>query len=278
MRKLLRADLARLWKNKVFWLCAAFMAGAAVLMALNGYRDALAYPEEHLPLDHVFFQYAPLAGGVCAIFTSLFLGTGYSDGAIRNKIAVGHTRSAVYLASGTVSLTAGVLMNGAWVLAMLAVGVPLLGWPECGGLMLLAYLLISVCMIAAFSAVFTLIGMLDQNKAGAAVAALLCFLLLLLVAASYCYNRLQEPEMYSAATIVMNGGVELSDPMPNPDYLQGDLRKVFTFLVDFLPTGQGIQMSELEASHPLLLPAYSLFIAFAATGAGLALFRRKDLK
>lgn len=277
MHKLLHANFARLWRNKVFWLGAAFMAGAAVLMVVQGRQDALAHPGEASALDKIFFQYAPLAGGVCAVFTSLFLGTDYSDGTIRNKIAAGHSRSAVYLANSLVCLAAGLLMNAAWVAAMLAVGTPLLGWPQCGAPVLLAYLLISACMIAAFVAVFTLMGMLNQNKAGAAVAALLCFLVLLF-AASYCYNRLQEPEMYSAATIVMDGGVQMTEPMPNPDYLRGDLRKVYGFLVEFLPTGQGILLSELEAPHPLRLPAYSLFITVAATATGLAAFRRKDIR
>lgn len=277
MNKLLCADFARLWKNKVLWLGMACMAGAAVLMALQGSRNALAYPEERFALEKIFFQYAPLAGLACAVFTSLFLGTEYSDGTLRNKIAVGHSRAAVYLAGGVTCLVAGVLMNAAWVLAMLAVGVPLLGWPQCGALVVVLYLLISVCMIAAFVSIFTLITMLWQNKAGAAVAALLCFLALLF-AASYCYNRLQEPEMYSAATIIMNGSVQLSDPMPNLDYLRGGLRQVYTFLVDFLPTGQGIQLSEMEASDPLRLPVYSLLITGLATAVGVTAFRRKDLK
>lgn len=271
MSRLLSACFTRLSRHKVFWLGMVIMFVWSALMLIEGNQH------EQRILDDFFFQYAPVVGGFCAVFISLFLGTDYSDGTIRNKIAVGHSRKAVYLSNMIVCLMAGIMMNAAWILAMLTIGVPLFGWPESGTIVVLGYLLITVFMIAAFVSIFTMISMLNQHKASAAVTALLTFLLILFVA-SYCYNRLHEPEMYSAGPVITRNGVELSPPRQNPDYVSGNMRRVYGFLVDFLPAGQAILMANMEAMHPLLMPLYSLIIVSSTTIVGVLIFQRRDLK
>ena len=48
--------------------------------------------------------------------------------------------------------------------------------------------------------------------------------------------------------------------------------------LDTLPTGQYLQISRLDTPNLWRLPLLSLAVAAAVTGAGLVLFRRKDLK
>ena len=55
-------------------------------------------------------------------------------------------------------------------------------------------------------------------------------------------------------------------------------REVYTFLMDALPTGQGLLMANLSVERPLRMLAASAGIAAAATVGGIFLFRRKDLK
>ncbi len=277
MNKLLTAEFARLWKDKIFWLSAAVLFGWGALLAVSGHLTALADPAEPRVLEDCFFQYGPVIGGVCAVVASMFLGTDHSDGTIRNKIIAGHSRQAVYGANLIVCTAAGVLLAAAWCFGMLGAGLPLLGGFHTGAATVLGYLAISLFMIAAFAAIFTLIGMLDQNKASAAVLALVVFLALLFLA-SYCNNRLQEPEMYRAGPLITVEGMELAEPALNPDYVSGTLRKVYEFIVDFLPTGQGILIADMEAAHGLALPLYSAVIVAGTTAAGIFLFRRKDLK
>jgi ABC-type transport system involved in multi-copper enzyme maturation permease subunit len=277
MNKLLSANFVRLWKNKVFWLEVVVMFIWAALMLISAHRIALAEPEYSYVLEDYFFQYAPVIGGFCAVFTSLFLGTDYSDGTIRNKIAVGHSRQAIYLSNVIVSTIAGIIMNAAWILAMLTIGTSFFGWFKSSMTIILAYLLITVLMIVAFASIFTLISMLNQNKASAAIIALLAFLAILFLA-SYCNNRLTEPEMFSAGPVITTKGMELSEAEPNPNYVSGHIRKVYEFFVDFLPAGQGILMSSMDATHLLQMPLYSLIITITTTIAGIFCFRKKDLK
>lgn len=105
--------------------------------------------------------------------------------------------------------------------------------------------------------------MLNHNRAGGAVLAILVFLALLF-AASYCYNQLQVPEM-SAAAIFTENGIEIGDPQPNPNYVEGAARNALQFVVDFLPTGQGILIASYEAEHLWQMGLYSVLITAAVT-------------
>ena len=62
-----------------------------------------------------------------APFLSVYLGTEFSEGTIRNKLVAGHSRPAVYLSNLILCAIAGVLLCLGYIAAVLAVGLPLLG-------------------------------------------------------------------------------------------------------------------------------------------------------
>ena len=261
MNNLLSANFARLWKDKVFWLCFAAMLACSAGTMLNGCRQASVNAGSGFAytLDFFYFNLAPLLGLFCAVFISLFLGTEYSDGTVRNKLVVGRSRTAVYLADLTVSFCAALLFMAAWLLGGL-VGIPFLGPWKLGAPGLALCLL-----LAAFT-----------NKAAGAVVSILLFLALL-VCASMLYNRLSEPEMFSGVIITAEG-MSMGEPTPNPDYISGGVRAAYEFLLDLLPTGQSILLANLELARPLREALCSAFIAGAAALGGLWTFRKKDLR
>ena len=275
MSRLLSAGYSRLWKNKVFWLEMGAVLVYAVVFMLNGCRQAAANGGIGYSLDQFYFHFAVSVGLFGAIFTSLFIGTEYSDGTIRNTFVIGHSRAAVYLSNLLVSGSAMLLMAGVWMLAAL-IGVPFLGFWKTGAANLLLYLLIAVLFMAALTALFALVGMNVSGKAASAVASLLLALGLLL-AAGMLFSSLSQPEMTSGVTVTADG-MSMTDPMPNPSYVGGMRREVYTFLMDALPTGQGLLMANLSVERPLRMLAASAGIAAAATVGGIFLFRRKDLK
>ena len=164
----------------------------------------------------------------------------------------------------------------AYLICVFAVGIPLLGVTTVDARMVLVCILLCVLFTAAFSSIFTMLGMLNHNRAGAAVLAILIFLVLLF-AASYCYNLLQIPEMSAAAVFTANG-IELGDPQPNPDYVEGETRNVLQFIVDFLPTGQGIMIASYEGVHLWQMGLYSILLTAASALLGIFGFSRKDIK
>ena len=276
MRRLLAANFSRLWKDKTFWLCMGTMLVYSIVYMLNGCRQAtIRLPEYHYSIDEYYFHFTIVIGAFCALFSSMFLGTDYSDGTIRNKIVVGHTRTSIYMADFILIFSATLLLMLVWMIGAL-VGIPALGVWEIGSIRLLVYLLIAVMFAAAFSGIFTFVSMVSANKALTVAVSIFLFLGLL-VLASMVYNDLGQPEMVSGVEITANG-MEMGEPAPNPNYVSGKMRILYEFILDFLPTGQGVQMWQLEISNPIRMLLSSVFITAATTLGGIFVFKRKNLK
>lgn len=280
MRNLLSANFARLWRSKIFYLTAEAVFLLAAGIMLNAGRQAVAdssgytyYLEQH------YFDAAVYTGIFISAFTGLFIGSEYCDGVLRNRLTVGHTRSSVYLSSFAVSAAASVIFTSAWMVGGMA-GIPALGPWTIGTSGVLLAVVISVLAAVSLSAIFLLASTLSTNKA---VTAVVCILLslALIVAASYTYNRLCEPEMSSGMMITMDG-LQIMDPTPNSDYVAEPLRSVFAAIVNILPTGQMILLANIKnqegfANYPLQA-AGSVLLTILTTSVGLLLFKRKDLK
>ena len=271
---LLRANFSRLWRSASFWTAAAVMFAIGVFELAAG-SQAAAFGVEGI-LDNRYMIFVLLSGVVLSAFCSLFVGAEYSDGVIRNKLAVGHARASVYLANLMACSAAGVLACLSYILPMTAVGIPLLGPFVMSGASLLWFTLCAFLMTAALGAVFTMIAMLNQNKA---VVAIICIFLayFLLFLGIYFNSRLTEPAVIPAQEYIENGRILVREAMPNPSYVQGVKRTVFQLLYD-LPGCQAVQLLATAEARPWRLPAVSLGTIAASTGIGLALFRRKDLK
>ncbi len=286
MRELLSANFLRLWRNKTFWTALAVCVVMGVASAVGEFRFQvsvgadLSQPEVvqyKALLEGQFFMYATFIGVLAAALISLFLGTEYSDGAIRNKIVVGQSRTAIYFAGLIVSFTALALCMAGYMLSCLAVGAPLLGWFTKPASLLVTAIAGSVVMLAAFCAIFTFVTM---NCSRRSTSVLICLLgvFCLLFAAAYLYSRLEEPEFIQGYELSVNGQIAAVQPEPNPLFLQGLKRDVYQFVYDLMPTGQSIQYSTLNFTDPARLIVMSLAVTVLFTAGGIALFRKKDLK
>ena len=271
---LLRANFFRLWRSAAFW------AAVAVMFATGAFELAVGIDARRrgtpVPLDNRYMLFVLMGGIVLSAFCSLFIGTEYSDGAIRNKIAAGHSRAAVYLANLATCLAAGVLVCLGYILPMVVGGVPLMGGFELPLPSILWFTLCAFLMTGSLCAIFTLTAMLNQNKA---VVAIICIFLayFLLFLGIYLNSRLSEAAVIPAREYVENGQILVREAMANPSYVQGVKRAVFALLYD-LPGCQAVQLIAEAEDCPIRLPLVSLTTLFASTGVGLALFHRKDLK
>lgn len=275
MRKLLSADFCRLRRDKVFWIGTLAMLVYTAAVMLFSCQQALKDSSEfQYALDTFYFCYAILIGLPIAVYVSLFLGTEYNDGTIRNKVIAGHTRRDIYLSHLITNLVSGLSMLLASLLGGL-VGIPFLGtWKM--GKTVFVFLLISVLFTTSYVAVYTLIGMLCSNKAVSAVLTILLFWGLMGIAMDL-YFRLSEPEMISGL-IITQEGMQMGDAEPNSQYITGIKREIYQFIIDFLPSGQCGQMQELNVMHPMRMMVSSMVIAIVTTLGGIFAFERKDLK
>lgn len=283
MSKLISANILRLKQNKLFWFFMIFMAALASFLAVIQYIEHVAHGVV-VTLNNVFFGYGLFIGILMAVFSSLYLGTEYSDGTIRNKLMIGHTRTEIYLANLITNIGVSVLLCLVFVLFATIIGTPLIGFVTLDTPMLLLLLFGTFLLAIAYASIFTLISMICSNKAAVAVISILLVVGFLLLA-SYIIQRLHAPEFYEAifyektsafSSLVVSG--ENDEQIPNPTYLRGTARIVYQFIYDFLPTGQSIQYLSLDILHPWQLPLYSVLITIATTISGIAIFQKKDIK
>ncbi len=276
MRRLLSANFLRLRKNKGFWLWMALLLLAGMFVPFSDYLNALKW-ESHISFENDFFTIAAFIGVVSSVFCGLFLGTEYSDGTIRNKMIIGHKRSCIYLANLITCIAAALFMCMAWFLAYIGMGVPLLGFFERTEASGVAWNFLTLAFLTmAYTAIFTMISMLLQNKAIASVVCILSAFVLLMVG-TMIRAKLEEPEFYSDYVFTENGEPVQTEEEPNPYYVSGTKREVYQFFNDFLPGGQMIQCAAIEADNPLLA-VYSAIIMLGTTGIGMYFFQRENIK
>lgn len=277
MSELMSAHLFRIKRDKTFWVCVAVMLVCSVGVMLNGCRQAgsMAAYGYQMNLERYYFTLAPAVGLFAGVFSGLFLGTEHSDGAVRGKLIVGHSRRQVYFASLLTNILAALMITAAWLIGGL-VGIPVLGLWKMSGIAVAINILVAVGSAVAIAAMFTLLGMLVTKKSNGVVAAILLFLGLLLTA-SWVYNALMEPEM-TAGFIMTVDGVQTAELTPNPNYVSGVMRKVLELILDILPTGQEALLCNGGIVRPLLNLVASGAITVFTTLAGMAVFERKDLK
>ncbi|MDE5577128.1 MAG: ABC transporter permease [Oscillospiraceae bacterium] len=105
MSRLLKANFARLLKNKTFHICMFIMFGFAVAVLFASSSD-----ESFVALDGLLFVGSFFVGIAIAVFVGIFIGTEYSDGTLRSKLTSGHSRITVYLANLISCTAAGILL------------------------------------------------------------------------------------------------------------------------------------------------------------------------
>ncbi len=274
MIKLLNAGFTRLRKNKLFWLLTIFSIGLALFMIYTQYSDMKKYGEV-IEVDQLMFNYSTIIGIVIAIFTSLFLGIEYSDGAIRNKISIGHKRTNIYLSNLIITIITSLFSYILFMIVIAIVGIPLFGTITIPMSTLLKLIGCIFMMVLSYSSIFTFIAMIISNKTITAIVSIMLAFGMVMFSLT-CLKVLQAPKYINSATII-NGVYDLEEIL-NPKYPSDTKKKVYQTLLDINPAGQGFQLAGRSALNLKVLPLYSLGIILVSTGAGLVLFKKKELK
>ncbi len=278
MNRLLCAGFCRLRRDKFFWICAFAVLAVSLLYAFTGgVENYLIMLEEgrEKPLEHFIFELAPFLSMFFAALISLFLGSEYTDGGIRGKLIVGHTRGGVYFSNFLVCFAADLVLTAVFLLGQIPCFV-VIGAPDFGWGMFAAYILALVCYTAAFTAIFCAVSMHVTNRALSVIVCIAVWTVLIL-AASGMNDRLLEPELTGGMAYI-NGEFVMADPEPNPLYVSGTARAVLERLLELLPSGPAILMTNATLEHPARAAALMLVLSAAVNAVGMLAFRRKNLK
>lgn len=274
MRKLLRANFARLARSKAFWFSMLAMVAFGFFAIGQRLYNAAEYGLV-VSVDDVFFASYPALVFLLAIFASLFIGTEYSDGTMRNKLITGSSRATVYLSLLITCAAAGFLMTLAYM-AICLVGSIWLGWFVAPLSTVFLLMAAGVLLIIALSALYTLAAMLIPNKTFVVILVLVSSIVLFLQVV-YMYSELQEPATYEYITM-NEGGEIITESGANPGYMTEAERARTLFILDVLPAGQSMSLAQMEPPNLARMMICSLVLTLLSTAAGLFFFRRKDLK
>ncbi|MGI6275184.1 MAG: ABC transporter permease subunit [Acutalibacteraceae bacterium] len=280
MHNLLCAAFARLVRCKFFYIGL----GAMVLMELyTMLTERYGIQQFGDGLEKAFFQY-PMAGTlIVPAFCGLFVGEEYSGGTLRNKIIAGVSRSRIYLANLLLCMFAALCFTFAAMLTGLVVGLPIVGGFQMEPGEVVAYAVCSLGVALSTAAIATLLTMLIPHRAvGLVVSILLAFGLLFF--GQHLFQALGQPA-YTLPTerIVKNGQVFYqvnygADEVPNPEYPRGALRTAYRLLQAALPYGQCFKVAFLQLGSVWMMLGGTALCVLLSTGAGLLLFRRRDVR
>lgn len=272
MCKCLSADFARMFRNKTFWLLFAgvFLIGAYV--TLQQYFASF----EVSVMSGTLFLYAVVVPVALSVFLPLFIGREYSDGTMRNKLVVGHSRISVYLSFLVVSFTAAFIFCVVYLSVYFAGVLLTSGFPE-DGKWLIVPLLSSLALMLVFCSILVFLCMICRNRTVSAIIGILTVMSLFLFGV-YANARLSEAEFYPGFQyeVTDDGAIISEEMMKNPHYLRGVKRQVYEFLDNALPGGQTIRLMSLQTERMPLKISCSAAFSVLFTAAGILVFRRKN--
>lgn len=286
MNKLLRANFFRLIKNKIFWGIIVITLGITSVLLFNTIINNQGETKESI--DRLLVMYMYFIGIAMAIFTSLFVGTEYSDGVLRNKIVIGHSRKHIYLADLITSIIVGLCIQLIYMLIVAVIGIPILGALQMTVERFLFIIIDIVFIIITYASIFTCITLLCSDITVSTVSCMILVLMMFIasMALSSTANAMKYRETYIQTE---NGEIEVHQKL-NPDY-PGDLKKnVAKTILYCLPTGQTSQIISQISKKPFQITnymsddelktvfLYSVGVLIVITGVGMYCFKRKDLK
>lgn len=302
MNRLLKAEMIRLVNSFVFKLGMLFSGGLAVFIVGARWLDVRNNPEYYAALeadyasaDAIIFIGVLYLLFAFAVEVSVFIGTEYSDGTIRNKLIAGRSRTEIYFSEFFVCVAANLFMYLFYLVLMLGLGGSMLGIVELKSWDILKYALLDTAAVIAFTALLTAVTIALPSKASGAIVCLLMTLILLLSGITISQN-LSAPEYYDTYEYVdEETGVVISsdtdsyvdektgeviplERKKNYHYVAGTKRKIYTVINELSPVAQLFRVGVGDAKHLSRMAAYDGVLLLLVTGVGVILLERKNIK
>lgn len=272
MRDLIAANFRRMFKNNLFWGGVLFMFFVAVVELVSSKIEMLSGDGSAASsvLDSLLYDGALRLSVVMAVFVSVFVGTDYSDGTIRNKITLGHHRGSIFFANLIACVSAAVLMQATHLFSLFVPGWFLFRDLTVTTNEVISLILLDMLAVNAFTAIYVAVCMISRSKSTSAIVSLL-FVFSASLLSLILFQELLQPEYVTDSV-----SAEL---VRNPYYIGGIKRTLFAFLNDALPSSQIMQLESGQViGHAERFVIYDLAIMAFMTVGGIFVFQREDLK
>lgn len=278
MIKLINANLRRLLKSKILYIDMIVCGILSLYIVFANYSPEIQAGESPVKINDVFFIMYQIFEIIISAAIGLEVGTEYSDGTIRNKIIVGHTRRNIYFATLFTNIISTLILILTHTVITLIPAILLFKDLGTSVLNFVAFTLCSMLALLCMAALFSAICMNCSNRAVSSVIAIVISIFLIL-GANAVGSKLAEPEMtYDGITITVEGGVQFGEYIKNPAYLEGTKRDIYQFVYNLLPTGQIMQICSDSEAELQILAIMSVASTAFYTAVGYVLFNKKDIK
>ena len=283
MTKLLRSGISRYMKSMAFWIIVA------ISLILGLIAGAVT---DYLGINMLGLLI------VIAILISLMIGTEFSDGIVRNKLIMGHSKGKVFLSELLLSMISSTVLFAVCYGAFIVFNFHRCDSMEAGEIAMGAVGL--WMMHLSFAAVCTAVCFfIPYNSTMAAIINITLVIVTAIVAQLLYYKFFNEPEYYNAKydyNFDENGHIVeqvVIEGEPNPKYIPTDSAEYAVLRAAYylMPCGQltdyQFALSELwfidfpderRLNDLKTAPLYSLMTIGLFTAAGILTFRKKDLK
>lgn len=281
MNRLLSANFTRLWMSKIFYGLGLFMIGYSLFFYRDVYLTVHVKHKAYTSWNLGFFGGLLPIGIVLAIFVSFYIGTEYAGGTIRNKIIAGHPRLHIYMSNLLVCYGAAVLMMAVYCITSVVTGIILVGRETISGIWKPGQgIIMTLFILMAYTAVLVFVVMTDMNTARTGIVSIV-LAMLILAAGIVVVQYLEMPEYvvrFEEVEDVSGETVTVEKKVYNSRYLSGEKRTLYERAKLVLPSCQAMEVMNSGVEYSAKQPACMAGVALVFTGAGICIFRKKDIR
>lgn len=249
MNKLLNANFYRLKKSRCFWTLFIIIGLLGIYMYINnnGLNPKTCVNCEN-ELGEVFFSFLPWNWIIMPIFISIFAGNDFTDGTIKNKIIVGHSRLSIYLSNLLVNIIVSFIYSAIYIITIVITSLILKYSITIPTNKFIDLLINSIFLNISFSAIFTFISMICTGKSSGTIS--LVVVIWSIIITTGLLSKL------SSAT--------------------GIYKTLYECILKLIPYGQAIQINDLTNNYGDFL-IYSIALIIIFNFYGIILFDKKEL-
>ncbi len=271
MYKLLKADFFRLKKDSIFWLFICTGIIGAIYVLFSTFRSA-EYTD--IALENTIDGFISFIGLFIAIFVSIFVGKEYSDGIIRNKIIVGHSKISIYLSKLITSIVASIMCELIYIIIVFTVGLLSFGKLQISLEEFAMCMLNIFLIIIAYCSIYNFVAMICSEITVSTIICIMIFIAMFITETGVSY--IAHSDKYITNSYYENDVQYIISQELDPNY-PGDEKVKFAQTIELLmPEGQAYNIS--DADYLYRMPIYSITEILIFNIAGIYLFSKKELK
>lgn len=270
MIRLLKTGLFRLKKEVLFWLFIFLTIGLA------GYGLIKCSSVESVSFDNVVNEFIMYIGLFIAIFVSIFVGKEYSQGIIRNKIIVGHSRISIFLSNLIISIAVSILCEAIYLVIVISLGTYLFGQLQITSSQFLLSMVDTILIIISFCSIFNFVTMICSDITVSTAICMVLFIAMFIAQAALSLTAFSTK--YSTNTTFDENGEIITIQEPDPNYPGDEKVKQARILYLLIPQGQAMEVGSDDFEVLSQMPIYSIIVISIVNFLGIYIFCKKDLK